>query len=435
MRYISILLIGLLAVGCAQTQPPQAPAQVPPQMPADITVALNGTGNFTSIQKAVESIPPDNHQRMVILIKDGVYKEKVRIDPACVTLLGQSRTGTRIEFPQDADAFTKNPDPIGRGVVNINGDDDILENLTINNTAGVIGPHAFAVYGMGDRTVITDSNVLSSGADTVALWRNGGGRYYHARCNFQGSVDFVCPRGWCYATDCHFKEMKNTACVWHDGHLDKDMKFVLRKCYFDGAPGFVLARHHSDAQFFFLDCSFSKLLADRAPYRVMYPTDGGTPTTQDTLRNKSNDKTNIWGNRVYFSNCHRDGGDFAWMKDNLNTAPGSPTPDQITPAWTFANQWNPQDTAGPKIISVNQIEGRIHVKFSEIVTVKGEPRLKIAGGTFAGYALGSGTDTLLFDAPADSSKVQSLDLNGGWIIASQASAAIRPAQTDTLPSN
>src|ERR1043166_966731 len=236
----------------------------------DITVAADGSGNFKTVQEAVQSIPRDNHQRMIVFIKDGTYKEKVRRGAACVTLRGQSRKGTRIEFPQLNEDFTKAPDDIGRAVINVNGDDLVIENLTIENTAGVVGPHAFAIYGRGDRTVIVDSDVLSHGADTLSLWMSDRGRYYHARCYFRGSVDFVCPRGWCYITDCTFYEMNNTTAVWHDGSKDKDMKFVLRRCTFDGVEGWNLARHHHDAQFYFLDCTFSKTMIDKPPFRVRY---------------------------------------------------------------------------------------------------------------------------------------------------------------------
>src|SRR5687768_9396904 len=193
--------------------------------PPDIVVAADGSGQFRSVHEAVQSIPKSNRDRTIILIKDGVYNEKVRVDASRLTLRGQSRTGTRLEFAQLREDFDKKPDEIGQAVVNVNGDDVVLENLTIKNTAGIVGPHSFAVFGRGDRTVIVDCDVLSEGADTVSLWRGKDGRYYHARCNFRGAVDFVCPRGWCYVEDCTFYETKATAALWHDGRYDPDMKF------------------------------------------------------------------------------------------------------------------------------------------------------------------------------------------------------------------
>ena len=108
-----------------------------------------------------------------------------------------------------------------------------------------------------------------------------------------------------------------------------------------------LARHHHDAQFYFLDCRFSKTMLDKPPFRVLYPLDGGTPGASDLARNKDLDKSNRWGERSYFYHCHRDGGDYGWFADNLSTAPGAPKPKQITAAWTFAGTWNPETKPAP----------------------------------------------------------------------------------------
>jgi len=400
----------------------------------DITVAADGTGNFKTIQEALNSIPRTNQQRMIVFIKDGVYHEKVRIDPSFVTLQGQSRLGTRIEFAQGADEFAHRPDDIGRAVVNIVGNDCVLENLTIKNTQGVIGPHAFAVYGLGDKAVIVDCDVLSDGADTLALWgvRNGS---YQARLNIRGSVDFVCPRGWCYMTDCTFYEVnpRAHAAIWHDGSKDKDMKFVLRNCRFDGVENWILARHHHDAQFFLLDCTFSKTMRDRPPKRVVYPLEGDEPSPTDAGRNRGLDASNVWGERAYFYNCHRDGGDYAWFTNNLSSAPGAPRPEQITAAWTFAGKWDPERKSGPTILKIHPQGQEITLAFSENVTVKGKPRLALRGGGFADYTSGSGDDVLVFTVPEGKhGRVAAVDLYGGAIIASEASASIRPADL-TLP--
>jgi pectinesterase len=374
---------------------------------------------------------------MIVLVKDGVYKEKVRVDASYITLRGQSRAGTRIEFPQLMDDFTQHPDKLGRAVLNVHGDDFVLENITVANTAGIIGTHAFAIYGDGDRTVIIDSDVTSEGNDTVSLWKGASGRYYHARCNFRGSVDFVCPRGWCYVTDSNFYEVKNTAAVWHDGHLDQDMKYVLRNCRFDGVDGFALARHHADAQFYFLDCTFSKAMADRPPRRVIYPLGNAPATDADRQRNADYDKRNLWGERAYFFNCHREGGDFDWFKDNLDQAPGAPKVAQITPGWTFAGKWDPEKRDRPRFM-IELKDDTVVLKFNESVTVKpnkvgGKPRVELRGGKFAEYDSGSGTDTLRFAIPGAPAEIAAVDLNAGTIIASQAGAAIRPILQSPSP--
>jgi pectinesterase len=397
----------------------------------DLTVAADGSGDCRTVQAALDTIPAGNRERRIIFIKDGVYHEKIRLDAADVTLLGQSRTGTRIEFAQGAEEFRRHPDARGIGVVNINGDDCVIENLTVQNTQGVIGVHAFAIYGTGDRTVLTDDDVLSQGNDTLSLWKRGGGRYYHARLHLTGSVDFVCPRGWCYLTDCTLDEENPNAgaMIWHDGSTNRDMKFVLRNCRFDGVDGWRLARHHHDAQFYLLDCTFSGKMLDVPPHRVVYPLGGRPATDADRKRNRELDATNVWGERAYYYDCHRDGGDFAWFRDNLAAAPGAPQPAQITAAWTFGGTWDPESTVGPVIRRVERQGAEVAITFSESVTVKGRPELRLASGAAAVYAGGSGTAVLTFAAPpGPPAAVDAVVLDrGARIIATGASAALRVA--------
>jgi pectinesterase len=299
----------------------------------------------------------------------------------------------------------------------------------VANTATNTSEHAFTIYGKGDRTVIVDCDILSEGGDTLSLWLAQSGRYYHTRCAFRGAVDFVCPRGWCYISDSSFFETRKTAALWHDGSRDKDMKFVLRNCTFDGVQGWYLARHHHDAQFFLLDCTFAATMIDRRPFRVTYPLSGAPPDDADKKKNADLDKTNRWGERVWYSNCHRETGDFAWHKDNLADAPGAPAADRITAAWTFAAKWDPENRAGPVVRAVEQRGRQIAVTWSENVTAKGKPRLVLSGGGFADYSSGSGSNTLLFTMPKDrQAQVEFVEIDAGFIIATQAAAALRSAE-------
>jgi pectinesterase len=424
----------------------------------DVIVAADGSGDFKSIHEAVQSIPRANRERKIIFVKDGVYPEQVRVDAACITLRGESRTGTRLEFSR---ARTDRTPDRGQAVLNLSATahDFVLENFTVENTHGQLGIHAFAIFGLADRTVLLDSDVLSQGNDTLSLWRGRaenqpaidstmpdgttavwreGGRYYHARLNVRGSVDFICPRGWCFMRDSTITQLNPnaTAAIWHDGANNPDKKFVLRNCTFDGPPDWTLARRHHDAQFFLIDCTFSKTMRDRAPYRVVYPLDGGTPSDADKKRNADYDRTNVHGDRAYFFNTHRIGGDYAWHRDNLSSAPKAPSPPEITAAWTFGNSWDPERTDPPRIVLLrHQAQpDRLIVTFSEPVTVRGKPTLAFSNGDAAELLAGSGSDTLVFSSPnaAFSGTVPILRLNGGAIYATVAGDRIRLA-TVTLP--
>lgn len=422
--------------------------------PPDLVVAADGSGNFKTLNAAVQSIPRDNRERRVIFVKQGVYRERVRVDAACVTIRGENRSGTRLEFPVPADAPA---DELGRAVLDLSAaaNDFVLENLTVENTHGVLGVHAFTILGRADRVVIQDCDVLSHGNDTLSLWRGrvenapevaasvaagsrpvlrDGGRYYHRRLRVQGSVDFICPRGWCYLADSTITQMNEgaTAAMWHDGRNDADKKFVLRNCRFDGPSRWFLARHHHDAHFYFIDCTFSEAMRDQPPYRVIYPLNGAIPTTADIQRNQELDRTNVFGERNYFHGSHRTGGDYAWHKDNLDSAPGAPKPEQITAKWTFAGTWDPERTDAPRVVGMKVLPRTIEVEFSEDVTVKGAPRLVFTDGTGATYLSGSGGKTLVFASP-HAGDPDKFDLQGGAIVATEAGAKLRVADLK-LPS-
>jgi pectinesterase len=42
-----------------------------------IVVATDGSGDFKTIQQALDHVPDDNRQRIVIQIKPGVYQEQI----------------------------------------------------------------------------------------------------------------------------------------------------------------------------------------------------------------------------------------------------------------------------------------------------------------------------------------------------------------------
>jgi len=83
---------------------------------------------------------------------------------------------------------------------------------------------------------------LADGNDALSLWAPEGGMYYHADLQLRClGVDFLCPRGWCYATRCQLIG-DGHALIWHDGHGDKDQKLVITNSQFDALRPTELGR-------------------------------------------------------------------------------------------------------------------------------------------------------------------------------------------------
>ena len=320
--------------GVARTPPPHRTVER-----ADITVAADGSGDFRTIQAALDSIPPGNATHKLVLVRNGVYREKLFVNAGHLSLVGEDRERTRIEFAELRRNWRKDhPDDWGAAVVNIGPEvtDLVLANLTVHNDyGGRYGDtdHQFAIRsgGSATRIALLHANVRADGGDTLSLWNGTSGMYYHADCSFEGYVDYVCPRGWAYVTGSRFFGRNLSASIWHDGSKDADQKLVIRRSTFDGVPGFPLGRYHRDAQFYLLEARFSANMADRPIYKA--------PA----------DNPYLWGERAYYQGCRREGGDFAWFADNLDSAPGRPDEADITPAWTFAGRWDPE-TALPAVL-------------------------------------------------------------------------------------
>lgn len=313
-----------------------------------IVVDINGKGDFTSIQSALNSLSDSAVKPRTILIKNGIYKEKNFITKHNIILQGEDRDKTVLTFDIARDEWRcDHADDWGVATINLNGNDITLRDLTIANDYGfnhkeprtiscasdsathtkVItnGGHQMALRSMRTtRLKAVNCRFRAYAGDTVSPWNLIDGMFYFKDCLMEGGADFYCPRGWAYAENCHFFANTGPASIWHDGSGNPDFKTVLKNCSFDGFPGFNLGRYHKDAQFYLINCTFSKNMADKDIYLV--------PTT------------NIihYGRRVYYFNCHKEGGDYAWHKNNLSSAVGAPKPSDINAAWVFHNKWNPQ---------------------------------------------------------------------------------------------
>lgn len=385
--------------------------------PNYIIVAQDGSGDFKTITEAIESLPMFNYQRIVIHIKNGIYNEKFRIEKDNVTFRGENKENTIIRYSQLREDWIKNQDPVGPAVVNIHADDIVMENVTIENSQPEIGPHAFAVYGTGTRTILLNCKLLSKGGDAVSLWNYKSGMYYHSNCYFEGAVDMVCPRGWCFIKNSKFYEIKKTTSIWHAGGYDINQKLVIKNSSFDGINDFELGRHHYEAQFYLIDCWFSKKMADKPIYRVTY---------EDSTRNRPFN----WGVRNYYLNCSVENKKFNWLSDSLSAAKDSLQSEKFTASWTFDGNWDPERKQGPVVIKYETNGTNLYLFFDEAVTVIGNPKLRSLNGRQFEFHSGGEHNTIRFtsDKVIEKNDLQGLVItNNAKIIGTTASVHERSA--------
>jgi len=153
-------------------------------------------------------------------------------------------------------------------------------------------------------------------------------------------------------------------------------------------------------------------------YRVTYPNE------------PEKDRPFNWGPRYYFSDCFKEGTQLEWLKNNLETADGSPAKSEISAAWTFGHKWDPERTDIPKIIKYKINGNSLLLFFDEKITIIGKPVIQSNDGSILKYNSGGGSDTIAFtaDTPIDKSRLVGLRItNSSKIIASSASVQERDA--------
>jgi pectinesterase len=312
-----------------------------------IIVDAQGKGDFKTIQGAINSLIDSSVSAKVIFIKKGFYKEKLYIEKGNIILEGEDREKTIITASIARDEWRcGHADYWGVATMNVGASDITLKNLTITNSFGFDWKNETTLYCASDtaagklkklrkdghqmalrtmnatRLKAINCHFRAFGGDTVSPWDGENGMWYFKDCIMEGGVDFYCPRGWAWAENCEFIAHSGTAAIWHDGSKVEDSKTVLINCAFKGYDGFLLGRYHRDAQFYLINCEFAKNMRDSAIYRVQ---------TANILQ---------WGHRVYYYNCHREGGnDFKWYTNNL---PAGLTTTDININWVFKNKWNPE---------------------------------------------------------------------------------------------
>jgi pectinesterase len=320
-----------------------------PKTNIPLVVDARGKGSFKSIQAAINSLPDSAANDRIILIKNGIYNEKIFITKNHLVLRGESEKGVMItqDIARDIWRCQGNTDDWGVATLNLRGSDITLQNLSVINGYGFhhrkdttvncqigSGPsssktvsitgHQMALRSFQTtRLRVLNCTFRALGGDTVSPWNSASGLFYFKDCTLEGGVDFYCPRGWAYAENCVFICHNKEAAIWHDGSGNINQKSVLVNCKFDGDQGFKLGRYHRESQFYLVNCTFGSNMADAPIYRAASST--GVE----------------WGERVYYYNCHRNGGDYAWFANNLNNAKGMPIAKDITALWALDRQWNP----------------------------------------------------------------------------------------------
>lgn len=235
-------------------------------------VAADGSGDFRTVQAAVDFVPEGSAKPVTIFIRRGRYEGLVRI-PATkpkLRLIGEDRKEVVIAALNND---RLNPGVSRRCVVSVEAKDTVLENLTIRNLTPYKGSQAEALTVKADRCVLRHADFFSF-QDTLNLNE----RVYVEDCYVEGDVDYVWGRGPAVFERCHLRTM-------HDGvvvqarNAPGESGFVFLDCRLTAAPEvkrFFLARIDA-AKYPASEATFVRCEMPSALNKQGWQLDGGEP--------------------------------------------------------------------------------------------------------------------------------------------------------------
>ncbi len=197
-------------------------AEIVPAADATFYVAADGTGDYYSVQAALNKVPATGG---VVMVAPGVYRERLLVRQNHVTLRSANRDASRTVVVFDLSKGTQGS-ALGFSTVRVTGNDFLAENITFENDFNRThkqenqGSQARALALVGDRNVLRNVRVLAN-QDTLYLGaRQCGeatgsscevGRSYFEKSLIAGNVDFIYGDGLAVFQDCEIHSTEHAA--------------------------------------------------------------------------------------------------------------------------------------------------------------------------------------------------------------------------------
>ena len=199
----------------------------------DIIVAADGTGNFKTVQEAINAAPDNQSFRTTIYIHKGVYKEKVTVPSTKknLTLIGEDLSKTILTYDD------YHPKVVGKDTINTNtsfsfsieAEGFTAENITFENASGPVG-QAVAVKITSDKVIFRNCRFIGN-QDT--LLANGTGRIYFSNCYIEGTTDFIFGSAIALFEDCLIRSKKNSYITAASTPQGNKYGYVFMNCRFE----------------------------------------------------------------------------------------------------------------------------------------------------------------------------------------------------------
>ena len=224
MRKVLGLLLLLSVVSAAWAQERQD----------TIVFSRDGTGNFRTLQEAIESARAFMDYTVTIYVKNGVYKEKV-IVPSWVEnidIIGEDRDKTIITY--DDHANINKMGTFRTYTVKVEGSDITFKNLTIENNAAQLG-QAVALHTEGDRLKFINCRILGN-QDTIYTGAKFT-RLYFKDCYIDGTTDFIFGPSTALFENCMIHSKRNSYVTAASTPKEAKYGYIFKHCKLTAEPG------------------------------------------------------------------------------------------------------------------------------------------------------------------------------------------------------
>jgi pectinesterase len=213
-------LAGGGAAGAVLTAAVPSPATAAPPF---AVVAADGSGDFTSVQAAVDSVPAGNTEQLTIAVKPGVYRGQVVVPSSkpFITLAGLGHASDAVVIADDRANGTPKPDgsgtwgTSGSASVTVDGAGFRARNLTFANLFDeaahpeITSKQAVAILTRADRIEFDRVRFLAN-QDTLYVNSSAAGvvaRAYFRDCYVEGDVDFIFGRATAVFDGCRIHSL------------------------------------------------------------------------------------------------------------------------------------------------------------------------------------------------------------------------------------
>src|SRR6187399_622864 len=202
-----------------------------------ITVAQDGSGNYKTVQEALNAVPANNNKSVVIYIRNGVYYEKLLLDSSrnFVTLIGEDKFKTILTYNDHTGKVAPNGDSINTRTswsFKIKADNFTAKDITIQNDAGFNAGQAVAVESDGDKGTFINCRFI--GNQDVLFTNSDKSRQYYENCYIEGTTDFIFGSSTVWFEKCQIHSKKNSHVTAASTPKEKEFGYIFNECVLTG---------------------------------------------------------------------------------------------------------------------------------------------------------------------------------------------------------